>query len=130
MSVDDLLKMDVSPILKGEKRNEKGEPYNDKIKALQKAIQKLADAASYEIHVVLLGNSRRFSRLELKKLIEGYTPDQFPHDRVYSELLFPVINGTYFTDSQLTIEIDVANPTGETHLNYDVKIEPSLQALL
>ncbi len=124
MTALDLLKMDVSRILKGEKRDEKGVPYNDRIvKGLQRAVQKLTDAGSYTTQVVLLGNTRTFSPSQLKKLIEGYAVDQFPHDRAYRELLFPVINGTYFTDPHLTIEINLANLKGDTHLDYDVKVE-------
>jgi hypothetical protein len=123
MTALDLLKMDVSRILKGEKRDEKGTPYNDRIvKELQKAIQRLTDAGSYTTQVVLLGNTRTFSPFQLKKLIEGYAVDQFPHDRAYRDLLFPVINGTYFTDPRLTIEINLANLKGDTHLDYDVKV--------
>jgi hypothetical protein len=123
MTASDLLKMDVSRILKGEKRDENNVRYNDRIvKGLQKAIQKLTDAGSYTAHVVLLGNTRTFSPLQLKKLVEGYAVDQFPHDRAYRELLFPVINGTYFTDPHLMIEINLANLKGDTHLDYDVKV--------
>lgn len=31
--------------------------------------------------------------------------EQLPHDAIYSELLFPVVNGTYYSDPNLTIEI-------------------------
>jgi hypothetical protein len=124
MTAADLLKMDVGRILKGMKNDENGVPYNDRIvKGLQRAIQKLTDAGSYDTRVVLLGNTKRFSPLQLKKLVSGYIPDQFPHDRAYRELLFPVINGTYFTDPHLTIDISLANlPKGETHLDYNVKV--------
>lgn len=122
MSADDLLKMDVSRILKGEKRDVKGNEYNERItKGLQKAIQKLPDAGSYTQQVVLLGNTKNFPPSHLKKLVEGYAVDQFPHERLFQELLFPVINGTYFTDPNLTIEINLANLKGDTHLDYDVK---------
>ena len=111
----DLLKMDVSRILKGEKRNESGIVYNDRIIGrLQKAIRGLTDAGSYTTQVVLLGNTRNFYTSQLKKLIEGYRVDQFPHDRIYRDLLFPVINGTYFTDPNLTIEINLANLKGDS----------------
>jgi AIPR protein len=123
MTPSDLLKMDVARILKGEKRDEKGAPYNEWItKRLQKAIQKLTDAGSYTTNVVLLGNTKTFSPLQLKRLVEGYKVDQYPHDRAYKDLLFPIINGTYFTHPHLTIEINLANLKGETHLDYDVKI--------
>ncbi|HWR16406.1 MAG TPA: AIPR family protein [Terriglobales bacterium] len=123
MTATDLLKMDVSRILKGEKRDEKGIAYNDRIvKGFQRAIQRLSDAASYTIRVVLLGNTGNFTKTQLDKLIEGYAVDQFPHDRAYRDLLFPIINGTYFTDPNLTIEINLANLKGDTHLDYDVRI--------
>jgi hypothetical protein len=123
MTATDLLRMDVSRILKGETRDERNASYNDRIvKGFQKAVQKLPDAGSYTTHVVLLGNTKRISPLQLKKLIEGYAIDQFPHDRTYRDLLFPVINGTYFTDPQLTIEINLANLKGDSHLDYDVKV--------
>src|ERR1039458_204638 len=122
MTAGDLLKMDVSRILKGDKVNEKGEPYNVKItKGLQGAIRKLPDAGSYNTQVVLLGNTKNLSSQQIKRLVEGYNPDQFPHDRIYRELLFPVINGTYFTEPNLTIEINLGNLKGDPSLDYDVK---------
>ncbi len=125
MTAQDLLKMEVGRIMKGEKKDENGNRYNERIvKGLQKAVQKLTDAGNYTTQVVLLGNTRSFSKSQLGKLVEGYSVDQYPHDRVYRELLFPVINGTYFTDPNLTIEINLANLKGDTHLDYDVKVTP------
>jgi hypothetical protein len=118
----DLLKMDVSRILKGENCHENGDPYNEKItKGLQRDIRKLTDVASYTNQVVLLGNSKHFTNAQLKRLVEGFKVEQFPHDRTYHELLLPVINGTYFTDPNLTIEINLANLKRDTHLEYEVK---------
>src|ERR1035441_9485576 len=99
MTASDLLKMDVGRIVKGEKRAESGASYNDRIRnGLQRAIRNLPDRGSYITHVVLLGNTKNLSTPQLKRLVEGYAVDQYPHDRAYRELLFPVINGTYYTD--------------------------------
>jgi len=121
MSAGDLLKMDVARILKGEKKDEAGVPYNDKIKGLQRSIQKLPDAGSYVAKVVLLGNAKAFTLAQTKKLVDGYQVEQFPHELVYQKLLFPLVNGTYFSDPNLTIEINLANLKGDSHLDYDVK---------
>jgi len=133
MSAYDLLKMDVARVMKGERRDEKGAPYNECIvRGMQKAVQKLTDAGSYTTQVVLLGNTKNLSSGDLKKLVPGYEVEQFPHDRAYRELLFPVINGTYFTDPNLTIEINLANLKGDTHLDYDVKtaaLRPNIKLL-
>ena len=124
MTASDLLKMDVGRIVKGEKRSEGGTPYNERIRnGLQRAIRNLPDAGSYTTYVVLLGNTKNLSKPQLKRLVEGYAVDQYPHDRAYRDLLFPVINGTYYTDPNLTIEINLANLKGDTHLDYDVKTE-------
>ncbi len=123
MSVDDLLKMQVSRILKGEKFDDDGQPYNEKIiKGLQKAIRSVPDIGSYVSRVVLLGNSRKFTQANIDKLVEGYVVDQYHHEAIYSELLFPVINGTYFSDPNLTVEIGLGNLVQRaTHLDYDAK---------
>jgi hypothetical protein len=125
--------MEVVNILKGKRRGESGAPYNDRIRnGLQKAIQKLPDVASYTTCVVLLGNAGHLSIAQLKRLVEGYTPEQFSYERVYEELLFPVVNGTYFTDPNLTIEINLSNLKGDTHLDYDAKthsLKPNIKLL-
>ncbi|MFZ6648815.1 AIPR family protein [Undibacterium sp. TJN25] len=117
----ELLKMDVARILKGQKKDEQGNSYNDKIiKNLQKAIQNLTHIARYDIKVVILGNTNKITKSNLVKLVDGYDVDEFPHNRIYSDLLFPVVNGTYFSEPDLSIEINLAN-AGQTHLDYDVK---------
>jgi AIPR protein len=122
MSADDVLKMDVKRILKGEKKDENGILYNDSIKGLlQRTVQKIPDVGSYTTQVILLGNSKTFTPLQLKKLVEGYAVDQYHHERIYSDLLFPVVNGTYYTEPNLKIEINLTNVRGESNLDYDVK---------
>lgn len=121
MTAGELLKMDIARIIKGKKEDEQGNKYNTHItKSLQKTIQSIPDIARYEYRVVLLGNTKNFSAGDIKKLVEGFDVEQFPHDRIYSDLLFPVVNGTYFSEPDLTIEINLANG-GQTHLDYDVK---------
>jgi hypothetical protein len=108
--------------LTGGTKDENGTLYNEQIrKNLQKEIKHLPDVGSYETHVILLGNTKSFSASELKKLVEGYKVEQYHHERIFRELLFPVIHGTYFTDPDLKIEISLANTRGDAHLDYDVK---------
>lgn len=124
ITTDDLLKMDVSMILKGEKKAEDGNRYNEKItKHLQPAVSKIPDRGDYTTQVVIIGNVKNYSDSDLKKLIGEYSVDQYPHDRIYKELLFPVVNGTYFNQPNLTIEIILANTSGSACLDYEVKAE-------
>lgn len=107
VTASDLLKMDVARILKdGHKKDEQGNRYNDKIlRHLVKDFQQVHDIANYTTKIVVLGNNRLFSDKEIRRLVEGYPVDQLPHDRLYSELMFPVVNATYFADPDLTVEI-------------------------
>ena len=126
MTPMDLLKMDVSRILKGQKRAEDGSAYNEKItKKLQRAVKGLRDAGNYTTQVILLGNTKNLTTAKLDKLLEGYTADQYPHERIFQELLFPVINGTYFTEPNLSIEIKLVNSIGQVCLDYNVKADAS-----
>jgi len=107
ITASDLLKMEVARILKGgEKKDEQGNRYNEKIlRNLVKDFQKVPDIANYTTKVVILGNNKLFSSKEIERLVDRSRFDQLPHDRIYSELMFPLVNGTYYADPDLTIEI-------------------------
>src|SRR4029077_17341241 len=121
VSAEDLLKMDVKRVMRGEPKDELGHFYNSNIRnGLQKSLRKIPDIGNYTTRVALLGNTRRFTTGQLKKLVDGYHIDQFPHYRVYDELMFPVIDGTYYTEPDLRIEINLTDPHRDFHLNYDV----------
>ena len=122
MGPGDLLKMDIKRIVRdGQKKSEAGEPYNPAIRRLQSAIQKISNIGAYDYIVVLLGNSSNLSATDLRKLIDGYSVEQFSHHRIYSDLMYPVINGTYFNTPDLTIEINLENVrSGEGNLDYAI----------
>lgn len=121
MTPSDLLKMDVARIMQGETASEAGNLYNPQIKRMQSDIRKIPDRGSYEHRVVLLGNSEVLTPGELKKLVEGYPVDQFPHQKIFKELMLPVVHGTYFTDPELTIEINLDSLNSKNaSLDYDV----------
>jgi AIPR protein len=126
LTPSDLLKIDISRMLAGETRSEQGHSYNEKIrKKFLGEIKKVPDIGRYKTVVVLLGNTTKFTTSQLRKLIDGFPVEEYPYDRCYRELLFPVINGTYFTDPELRIEIKLTNLNRDTHLDYDVKANSS-----
>src|SRR5690606_19117155 len=123
ISADDLIKMDVRRILRGEQKSENGVPYNDKIKRFQRDLRKVPDIGSYTHSVVILGNAKQLSTSKTQRLVGGYLVEQFDHARAYSELLFPVVNGTYYSDPNLVIEIQRKGAASGHHLDYDVKVD-------
>ena len=124
MTAHDLLKMDVRRILNGERKGEDGNPYNTEVvKQLQKSIRQLSDAAGYTRQVVLLGNVN-LTESSLRKVVDGYPVERYPSARVYKDLVFPMIVGTFYNDPQLLIKINLSNVRGsEAHVDYNAKTE-------
>lgn len=133
MSADDILKMDVKRILQGYKENEFGKSYNIRIKDhLQRDMRKIKDIGDYETCVVFLGNNRKLTPSQMKRLVEGYEVDQYPHTRIFEELLFPVVSGTYFNAPDLTVDLEINSTSGASHLTYEVaahKLKPTVKLL-
>jgi hypothetical protein len=118
----DFLQMDVARILSGKKKDEQGVAYNAKItKKLQRSIYSIADRADYTPKVIILGSAKHISRPHMARLVQGYEVEQIPGERMYKDLLFHVINGTYFFDPRLIIEINLANVRGDSNLSYQVR---------
>jgi hypothetical protein len=124
VSADDLTKIQLKQILNGDRTDELGEAYNAKILAMQREIRKIPDIGRYEYKVIILGNTKTLTRSLLEKLCDGFPVEQFDFQRIYNELVFPVVNGVYFSRPDLTINISLTNVRGgKDHLNYSVKAE-------
>ena len=124
VSADELIKIDLSRIVKGEKTDLHGSPYNNAIKMFQANISKIADVGRYSYRVVLLGNTKALFKDQVRRLCDGFEIEQYDHERIFSDLVFPVVNGVYFNRPDLTIKLNLSNArAGKEHLNYTVKAE-------
>lgn len=116
----ELLSMDIDRILKGEDRDEVGNPYNGKIQQFQREIRELSDIGRYAYKVVIIANANNISQSNLRKLTNGYSVDVFNFERSYDDLVFPVISGTYFTAGDISIPIDLSNKNAGSKISYTV----------
>lgn len=124
VSADELIKIEASRVTNGYSTGLDDVPYNKHIRAFQDKIKKLADIGRYEYKVVLLGNTKKLHKEQLRKLCDGFEVDEYDHARIYKELVFPVVNGVYFNRPDLTIRLNLSNVrAGKEHLNYTVKAE-------
>jgi hypothetical protein len=121
ISLEEVLRMDINRILEGEQSDENGNAYNGKIKQLQREISDLSDIARYTYKVVLLANLQDVSPTKLRQLTGGYAVDVFDFEKSYAKLVFPVISGTYFTASEISIPIDLSNKNAGSKISYTVK---------
>jgi hypothetical protein len=100
----ELLQMDVDRITAGETADARGTSYNNKVLKLVEEIKNISDIGRWKYVVVILANLPSKLTLEQIKRVTGGQPiEVFDHERIYSELVFPVIQGTYFNPNELTM---------------------------
>lgn len=118
IEMEELLAMDVDRIMHGEETDEHGTPYNGKIKALIGQINAISDMPNWTTRVVLLANVKSSIKSKLKTLTKGFDVEIFNHERVYTELVFPLISGTYFNIKELKITINVDKNSSGHRIQY------------
>lgn len=124
VSVDDLVNVELGRISKGNAVDIHGSRYNKAILDFQRKIRKIPDIVRYDYKFVLLGNIKKLHRDQLRRLCDGLETEQYDHERIYNELVFPVVNGVYFNRSDLTIKLNLTNVrAGKEHLNYSARAE-------
>lgn len=122
MDANDLIKMEVARITKGEKNDSRGVPFNAKVAAFQQALTQLRDIAKYDFIVIFLGNVYDYSDDQLRKLIDNCAYEKYDSDSAYEKLLFPLTTGTYFDPDEITIRLDLAQK-GNPRLSQQVDTE-------
>ena len=125
ISLEEILIMDVNRVLGGEECDENGNQYNGKIRQLQRDVSQLQDVARYSYKIVILANLKDISHTKLRQLTGGYAVEVFDFERCYESLVFPVIAGTYFTASDISIPIDLSNKNAGSKISYTVKTKIS-----
>lgn len=112
ISYDEIMKIDVDRIVRGETKSEDGIDYNGKIRGFQRAIESTEFHSQFRYSIVVLANIK--SDLLLRKLYKDYDIVLFDFMKTYVELCFPVCAGTYFTADNLHIHINLENTSGSS----------------
>ncbi|RPD39459.1 AIPR family protein [Chitinophaga barathri] len=121
----EILIMDINRIMDGEENDENGNKYNGKIRQMMHSIREMDDIARYRYKVILLANIENIPQSKLKYLTGGYPVEVFDYELCYNKLIFPILSGTYFNASDLTINIDLSNKNAGSKISYTVKTEHS-----
>ncbi|MES2223082.1 MAG: AIPR family protein, partial [Acidobacteriota bacterium] len=104
----------------GESHDESGNPYNSKIMEMQNSIAAIDDIGRYKYKVVILANPPEITPSKLKHLTGGFPTEVINYERAFSELVFPVISGTFFRATDLHISIDMSNKNAGAKIGYEV----------
>lgn len=108
MDANDLIRMEISRIVKGEELDSRGVRFNSKIASFQQSISQIRDIAKYDFVVIFLGNVFNFSDEQLRKLIDNCNYEIYDAQLAYEKLLFPLTTGTYFDPDEITIRLDLS----------------------
>jgi hypothetical protein len=124
IQLQEILKMDVDRIVKGNTCYEDGRKYNGKIQNMLRQIQAIRDIARYEYRVIILANLKKVTDTQLKRLIGGVEAEVFDFERSYRELVFPVVSGTYYAAGDVYVYLDLSQKfSGESKIRYKVETE-------
>lgn len=116
---EEILVMDIDRITCGEKLDLDGNEYNGKILGLERRISEIPDIARYSYQVAILANCD-LRQESIRRLTGGYNAEVFNFQRSYNELVFPIVSGTYFRATDLTINLDLNHKSAGAKTSYSV----------
>lgn len=120
ISVEELLSMDVIRISEGHDQDESGNKYNGKILQLIREISEIADIARYKYQVVVLANLDGVPDSQLRRLVGSFPIKIINYEKCFKELVFPLICGNFFSESEVIIHLDLSNKSAGTKISYSV----------
>jgi len=121
IELEEILAMEIDRIIQGEEASGAGLEYNGKIKRLMRELSQIKDIGRYTYEVVLIANVAGIGDAKLRQLVGGLPVDVIDHERCYDRLVFPVLAGTFFNASDLSIHIDLSNKSaGSSKIGYSV----------
>ena len=124
ISVKEILCMDIDNIVDGIEVDEEGNEYNGKIKQLLRDLSEVSEIGRYSYKVVILANLKDFKNSELKKLVNGFPVEVYNNEKIYQNLLFPVVTGTYYSNDLLSITLNLSNMNSpSSRVSYNVQTE-------
>ena len=122
IKLEELLAMDIGRITAGETEAVDGTKYNSKIQKLIEEVGKIPDIGRYNYEVIIIANTKAVHSDKLKKLTDGNMVSEYNFERVYSELLFPLVSGTFFQQTDLILQLNLGNKTAD-EISYSVETE-------
>ncbi len=123
IKLEEILKMDIDRILQGETTYENGNPYNSKILLMQNRINSIQDIGRYKYEVIVIANLKSITESKLRLLTSGFPCRVFDHKKCCSDLIFPIVSGTFYNNNDLNISVNLTNKNAGTKINYTVETE-------
>jgi len=127
ISPTELLKMDITRIMKGHKEDDQGVSYSSQILDLIENIATLAGVAAYKKHLIILANVTEFTDRKLRRLFPSDYIDKievYDFEKSYNQLLFPIIKSDYHSSAKLILRLDLSElGSSSARIKYPVTVD-------
>lgn len=119
ISLDEINKMDIDRISKGEKTDKNGKDYNGKIKGLIRELSEIEQISRYNFYVIILANVDKVLADAMGKLLE-LPFEIYNYEKAYEELVFPIVRGTVHHATDISVNLNLGSKNNYT-MDYLVK---------
>lgn len=119
ISLDEINKMDIDRISKGEKADKNGKDYNGKIKGLIRELSEIEQISRYNFYVIILANVDKGLAAAMEKLLE-LPFEIYNYEKAYEELVFPIVRGTVHHATDISVNLNLGSKNNYT-MDYLVK---------
>ncbi len=119
IEIEEIIKMELDRITKGETKSINGRDYNGKIQQLIHAIDQIDDYPKYKEQVILLANLKEKYHERIKP-ITLFPTHIYDYEKCYNNLVFPVVSGTFFNPKELKISININADSASSRIDYYV----------
>lgn len=120
IKIEELLSMEIDRVLEGHSSYENGGKFNSKILNMVEEIKAIQDIGRYRYEVVILANVKEIVKTKFSKLF-SYPTSIFDFEKSYTDLLYPLLNGSYYNAPELSIFINISDKSAGSKISYQVE---------
>ena len=121
IELEEINKMDIDRISKGEKVDKNGIKYNDKIQRLIQNLSEMEQISRYDFNVIILANVSSVLADAMGKLL-NFPFEVYNYERAYEELVFPIVRGTVHQATNISVNLNLGSKNNYT-MDYWVEDE-------
>lgn len=121
IELEEINKMDIDRISRGERIDKNGIKYNDKIQRLIQILSEIEQISRYDFNVIILANVSSVLADAMGKLL-NFPFEVYNYERAYEELVFPIVRGTVHQATNISVNLNLGSKNNYT-MDYWVEDE-------
>lgn len=121
IELEEINKMDIDRISRGERIDKNGIKYNDKIQRLIQNLSEIEQISRYDFNVIILANVSSVLADAMGKLL-NFPFEVYNYERAYEELVFPIVRGTVHQATDISVNLNLGSKNNYT-MDYWVEDE-------